>query len=143
MSKKGSNLNKGAKIYIQAALSAASNPLRKKIIKYMKEGASTTLDLVEKTNENRYNIQHHLKVLEDNKLIKLNKKKSEGKIQYYEMNYVDKPTIAAFSFDEEDIKEKSKQCNQLYKLLQEMENYPIPKTNISKIEVYITYDWSK
>ena len=54
MSKKGSNLNKGAKIYVQAALSAASNPLRKKIIKYMKEGASTTLDLVEKTNENRY-----------------------------------------------------------------------------------------
>ena len=34
-----------------------------KLINYIKAGAHTTLDLVEKTNEDRYVIQHHLGVL--------------------------------------------------------------------------------
>ena len=143
MSKKGNNLNKGARIYVESALSAASHPLRREILKHLKEEAQSATDLEDKTNEDRYNLYHHLGVLEKSGLIIIDQKKSDGKLKYYKMNYVDKPAMAAFSFDEEEISEKSDLCNQLFELLQKMEDYPIPKTNISKIEVYFTYDWNK
>ena len=145
MTKKDNTLNKGAKIFVESALKAASSPFRRKLINYIKAGAHTTLDLVEKTNEDRYVIQHHLGVLIKAKLIKINKNKSKGKLKYYEMKYEKKPVIAAFSFDKEEINENAVHCNKLYRLLEDIENYPdLPDTSkISKIEVYLTYDWSK
>ena len=145
MTKKDNTLNKGARIFVKSALKAASSPFRRKLINYIKAGAHTTLDLVEKTNEDRYVIQHHLGVLIKAKLIKINKNKSKGKLKYYEMKYEKKPVIAAFSFDKEEINENAVHCNKLYRLLEDIENYPdLPDTSkISKIEVYLTYDWSK
>ena len=142
---KKDTLNKGARIYVDSALSAATHPVRREILKLLKKDSQSTLDIGKETNENRYNIYHHLKVLEKSGLIKLDKKKSkksEGKLQYYKMNYVKKPVMAAFSFDEVDIKEKSGSCKKLYKTIEEIEDYDLPDTKrISKIEVYLTYDW--
>ena len=45
-------------------------------------------------------------------------------------------------FDEVDIKEKPGSCKKLYKVIEELEDYDLPDTKrISKIEVYLTYDW--
>jgi|TARA_B100001971_G_scaffold162757_1_gene153089 DNA-binding transcriptional ArsR family regulator len=142
---KKDTLNKGARIYVDSALSAATHPVRREILKLLKKDSQSTLDIGKETNENRYNIYHHLKVLEKSGLIKLDKKKSkksEGKLQYYKMNYVKKPVMAAFSFDEVDIKEKSGSCKKLYKTIEEIEDYDLPDTKrVSKIEVYLTYNW--
>ena len=62
MTKKGSNLNKGARIYVESALSAASHPLRRKILKHLKEDAQSTIDLENKTNEDKLTTkQKHFK----------------------------------------------------------------------------------
>ena len=140
---KKDTLNKGARIYVDSALSAATHPVRREILKLLKKDSQSTLDIGKETNENRYNIYHHLKVLEKSGLIKLDKKKtkgSEGKLQYYKMNYVKKPVMAAFSFDEVDIKEKSGSCKKLYKTIEEIEDYDLPDTKrISKIEYTKSY----
>tara|TARA_B100000315_G_scaffold144773_1_gene133678 strand:+ start:334 stop:792 length:459 start_codon:yes stop_codon:yes gene_type:complete len=144
---KKDKLNKGARIVVDSALSAAAHPVRRKILKLLKKDSLSTIDLVQETDEDRYNIYHHLKVLEESELIKIDKKKtkgSEGKLQYYKMNYVKKPVMAAFSLDEVDIKEKPGSCKKLYKVIEELEDYDLPDTKrISKIEIYLTYDWEK
>ena len=58
------------------------------------------------------------------------------------MNYFDKPAMAAFNFDENDIIKKSDLCNKLYETIEKIEDYNLPDTKkICKIEVYLTYDW--
>ena len=144
MTKKNDNLNKGARIYVESALSAASHPIRRKILKLLKKDPQSTLDLEKETNENRYNLYHHLDVLEKSGLIRIDKKKSEGKLKFYKMNYVKKPDMAAFSFDEDEINDKSELCQKLYNVIEELEDYDLPDTKkISKIEVYLKYDWKK
>ena len=135
-------LNKGARIYVESALSAATHPVRRKILKFLKGDSKSTIDIEKSTNESRYNLYHHLNVLENSGLIKIDKSKSEGKLKFYKMNYVKKPAMAAFSFDQSEIEEKSDLCKKLYKTIEEIENYDLPETDkICKVEVYLTYDW--
>tara|TARA_Y100001970_G_C14159093_1_gene817423 strand:+ start:1061 stop:1492 length:432 start_codon:yes stop_codon:yes gene_type:complete len=137
-------LNKGARIYVDSALSAATHPVRKNILKLLKKRSLSTIDIESSTKESRYNLYHHLNVLENSGLIKVDNKKSEGKLKFYQMNYPKKPIMAAFNFDKSDIKEKNNLCNKLYKTIEKIEDYDLPNTNkICKIEVYLTYDWNK
>ena len=135
-------LNKGARIYVDSALSAATHPVRKNILKLLKNKSLSALDIEKNTNESRYNLYHHLNVLENSGLIKIDSDKSEGKLKFYKMNYPKKPIIAAFNFDNSDIKEKTDLCNKLYEAVEKIEDYDLPNTKkICKIEIYLTYDW--
>ena len=135
-------LNKGARIYVDAALSAATHPVRKQILKLVKDKSMSTVDFEKRLNESRYNLYHHLNLLEETGLLKVDNEKSEGRLKYYKMNYFDKPAMAAFNFDENDIVKKSDLCNKLYKTIEKIEDYNLPDTKkICKIEVYLTYDW--
>ena len=102
------------------------------------------IDLVDVlTNEDRYNLYHHLNVLENSGLIKIDNDKSEGKLKFYKMNYPKKPIMAAFNFDNSDIKEKTDLCNKLYETIEKIEDYDLPNTKkVCKIEIYLTYDWN-
>ena len=135
-------LNKGARIYVDAALSAATHPVRKQILKLVKDKSMSTVDFEKRLNESRYNLYHHLNLLEETGLLKVDNEKSEGRLKYYKMNYFDKPAMAAFNFDENDIVKKSDLCNKLYETIEKIEDYNLPDTKkICKIEVYLTYDW--
>ena len=135
-------LNKGARIYVDAALSAATHPVRKQILKLVKDKSMSTADFEKQLNESRYNLYHHLNLLEETGLLKVDNEKSEGRLKYYKMNYFDKPAMAAFNFDENDIVKKSDLCNKLYETIEKIEDYNLPDTKkICKIEVYLTYDW--
>ena len=135
-------LNKGARTYVDSALSAATHPVRKNILKLLKKESLSTLDIEKNTNEDRYNLYHHLNVLENSGLIKIDNNKSEGKLKFYKMNYPKKPIMAAFNFDNSDIKEKTDLCNKLYETIEKIEDYDLPNTKkICKIEIYLTYDW--
>ena len=135
-------LNKGARIYVDSALSAATHPIRKNILKLLKKKSLSTIDIENNTKENRYNLYHHLNVLEKSGLIKVDNKKTEGKLKFYQMNYPKKPIMAAFNFDRSEIKEKNNLCNKLYKIIEELEDYDLPNTKkICKVEVYLTYNW--
>jgi DNA-binding transcriptional ArsR family regulator len=138
---KNSNLNKGARIYVESALSTASHPLRRKILKHLKKDSQSTIDLEAKTSEDRYNLYHHLGVLEKSGLIRIDKKRSEGKLKYYEMNYVDNPTMAVFSYEKDELVEKSKLFKSLHHILEQLEDYTLPESSkINKIEIFFSYD---
>ena len=80
-------LNKGARIYVDSALSAATHPVRKNILKLLKKRSLSTIDIESSTKESRYNLYHHLNVLENSGLIKVDNKKSEGKLKFYQMGH--------------------------------------------------------
>ena len=60
---KGDRFNRGARTYIEKAVKAASHPLRDQILRSLKNGPLSTIDLEEQLGESRYNLYHHLDVL--------------------------------------------------------------------------------
>lgn len=57
------------KTYSSSAGSAVSHPIRQALYELIRDGTETTPEFAEILNENRLNLYHHLKVLEDAGLI--------------------------------------------------------------------------
>ena len=140
MIEKDNNLESRSKIYVDTALKAASHPIRRNILKLVKQGSYTTTELEEKTNVKRYDLYYHLDMLVKAKLI--NKIEVPKGKTYYELNILEKPVMIAFNFDKNEIKDNSELCEGLFDTIEKIEDYNLPNTKkISKIEVYFTYDW--
>lgn len=71
-------------------ISSVSHPTRKAIVEELKEKNQTTLDLEQSLNESRYNLYHHLEVLEKQGIIEQQK---EGKIKVYKLRKGVSPII--------------------------------------------------
>ena len=56
--------------YTDGTIKAASHPTRQIILKHLQKIDSSTLELEEITGENRYNLYHHLAVLENIGLVR-------------------------------------------------------------------------
>ena len=78
ISKKDASLKKGKargikqkpmRSYIKTATKAATHPVRSSILKSLKDSAKSTVELEEITGEARYNLYHHLNLLEDVDLV--------------------------------------------------------------------------
>ena len=63
-------------------ISSVSHPTRKAIVEELKEKNQTTLDLEQSLDESRYNLYHHLEVLESQGIIEKGK---EGKLKVYKL----------------------------------------------------------
>ena len=63
-------------------ISSVSHPTRKAIVDELKEKTQTTLDLEQSLNESRYNLYHHLEVLETQGIIE---QQREGKLKVYKL----------------------------------------------------------
>ncbi len=63
-------------------ISSVSHPTRKAIVAELKEKNQTTLDLEQSLNESRYNLYHHLEVLENQGIIE---QQREGKMKVYKL----------------------------------------------------------
>jgi len=90
--------------YIKTATKAATHPVRSSILKSLKDSAKSTVELEEITGEARYNLYHHLNLLEDVDLVKWKLKDNKTKI--YSLKKPKRPQAAVLIFDEDDIKEK-------------------------------------
>ena len=140
MIEKDNNLESRSKIYVDTALKAASHPIRRNILKLVKQGSYTTTELEEKTNVKRYDLYYHLDMLVKAKLI--NKIEVPKGKTYYELNFLENPVMIAFNFDKNEINENSELCEGLFDTIEKIEDYNLPDTKkITKIEVYLTYDW--
>ena len=57
--KKEDRFNRGARKYIEGAVKAASHPVRDQILRSLKNGPLTAVDLEEMLGMSRYNLYHH------------------------------------------------------------------------------------
>jgi DNA-binding transcriptional ArsR family regulator len=71
-------------------ISSVSHPTRKAIVDELKEKNQTTLDLEQSLNESRYNLYHHLEVLENQGIIE---QQRDGKVKVYNLRKGATPII--------------------------------------------------
>ncbi len=67
---------------IPKKISSVSHPTRQAILEELKGKEQTTLDLEQSLDESRYNLYHHLEVLETQGIIE---QKREGKVKVYNL----------------------------------------------------------
>ena len=128
--------------HLTKATKVALHPIRRKVLKLLKDGSSlSTIDIIDRLDlnkEDRYNLYHHLTILENFNLIKKDTKLSIGKTQYYKINKPKNPIMMAYSYDEDEIKENKDEISTILDSLSKIENHKIGnKDKIKSIEINI------
>ena len=137
-------LNRGARTYLAHAVKAATHPVRREILKSLKKGPQSAVDLEEELKESRYNLYHHLDVLSSAGLVKESSSKSGGKIRHFALKEPKRPELAVLLFDEAELEQNSKGREQLLDALEELEGKPIPhRDKVVSAEIQLRYPWSK
>ncbi|MBY9000640.1 MAG: winged helix-turn-helix transcriptional regulator [Candidatus Heimdallarchaeota archaeon] len=108
-------------------ISSVSHPTRKAIVEELKERNQTTLDLEKSLDESRYNLYHHLEVLETQGIIEQAK---EGKLKVYKLRKGVSPIVLEV---EELPKEKHETFKQLLNKILQLWNEKAIK-NINEID---------
>ena len=123
---------------MENAVKAASHPIRNQILRNLKKGTLSTIDLEEMVGENRYNLYHHLEVLIRSNLIC--EDVSSGKMKRYRMNVPKKPEVGVLLFNQDDIKNNLSSWYNILDILEKIEGENIPiKNKIKEIEVHLKY----
>ena len=137
-------LNRGARTYLAHAVKAATHPVRREILKSLKKGPQSTVDLEGELKESRYNLYHHLDVLSSAGLVKESSSKSGGKIRHFALKEPKRPELAVLLFDEAELEQDPKGREQLLDALEELEGKPIPhRDKVVSAEIQLRYPWSK
>jgi DNA-binding transcriptional ArsR family regulator len=137
-------LNRGARTYLAHAVKAATHPVRREILKSLKKGPQSTVELEGELNESRYNLYHHLDVLSSAGLVKESSSKSGGKIRHFALKEPKRPELAVLLFDEAELKHDPKGREHLLDALEELEGKPIPhRDKVVSAEIQLRYPWSK
>ena len=138
MMKKKDNYNRGARTYLESAVKAASHPIRNQILRNLKKGPLSTIDLEEMVGENRYNLYHHLEVLVRSDLIC--EDETTGKTKKFKMKVQKKPEVGVLLFNQDDIKNNLSSWNKILDILENIEGEKIPiKAMIKGIEIHLKY----
>ena len=137
-------LNRGARTYLAHAVKAATHPVRREILKSLKKGPQSTVELEVELNESRYNLYHHLDVLSSAGLVKESSSKGGGKTRHFALREPKRPELAVLLFDEAELKQDPKGREHLLDALEELEGKPIPhRDKVVSAEIQLRYPWSK
>ena len=125
---------------VSSSMSATAHPTRELILRTLKEGPQSTLDLEKVTGENRYNLYHHLSVLEDVPLI--TSSIGEGRSKVFELCNPKRPEVAFIVLDNGD-KEEAKALKKILKLLDGETAEGVPhRRDIRRAKMVFYYPWS-
>ena len=125
---------------VSSSMSATAHPTRELILRTLKEGPQSTLDLEKVTGENRYNLYHHLSVLEDVPLI--TSSIGEGRSKVFELYNPKRPEVAFIVLDSRD-KEEAKALKKILKLLDGETAEGVPhRRDIHRAKMMFYYPWS-
>jgi hypothetical protein len=131
---------KPSRSYIKSVSRAVTHPVRTDILKALKEGDKSTVELEQVTGETRYNLYHHLNALEQIGLVGWSMKDNKTKLYHAEKPRA--PEVAVIILTNEDIKAKQEKFGKLIASLREIEDEAIPNPeNITSAEICLYYSW--
>ena len=137
-------LNRGARTYLAHAVKAATHPVRREILKSLKKGPQSTVDLEGELKESRYNLYHHLDVLSSAGLVKESTSKSGGKSRHFALKEPKRPELAVLRFDEAELSSDPKGRERLLNAIEKLEGKAIPhRDKVVSAEIQLRYPWSK
>ena len=126
--------------YISPPISATTHPTRQAILNRLKDEPATTVDLEEVTGETRYNLYHHLTVLEENGLIR---HEMRGRIKEYRLATSKRPPAAYYQVHANDMFTDREKFSRFMGALGELVGEEIPKKGeVETVTVTITYPWT-
>ena len=118
-------------------LKAASHPIRTQILKHLKSAPRSAIELEEFTGRSRYDLYHHLAVLDEENLI--GQRFRDGKTKEFFLAKPSNPHSIAMLFDQEDLEKKPKALDKLIEAAEELEGSEIPhKERISGVQMILS-----
>lgn len=128
--------------YIRDATKAALHPVRTEILKILRSGAKTAVELGEIIGEPHQNLYYHLTELEEVGLV--GSVPVDRKTKRYELKVPRKPEAAVLIFSEEDIRTQPVEFNSLAAAAEKMEGAEIPyREKIVRAEITFYYSWDR
>ena len=125
---------------VSSAMSATAHPTRELILRELKEGPLSTLELEDVTGENRYNLYHHLSVLEDVQLV--TSSIGDGRTKVFELCNPKRPEVAFMVLDSGD-DDEAKVLKKILKLVHEETPGGLPHVkDIHRAKMVFYYPWS-
>jgi Fe2+ or Zn2+ uptake regulation protein len=134
--------SKSSRSYIRLATKAATHPVRAQILKALKSGDKSTVDLESITGEARYNLYHHLNALEEAGFVGW--KMRDNKTKLYHSKSPSRPDAKVLVFDKKDITEKKERFKALLNVLADIEGEDIQDVDkITDAEICLYYSQPK
>ena len=119
---------------------ATSHPTREEILRELKDGPRSTLELEDATGENRYNLYHHLSVLEEAQLVR--SEVISGRTKVFALRTTKRPEVAFVVLDGKDDKE-ARVLERVLEVLQKGIGEEIPRADeIRRAKMVFYYPWS-
>ena len=135
-------MSKPERSYIKPATKVAIHPIRSQILKVLKEGDKSTVELESITGEARYNLYHHLNALEREDFISW--KMRDNKTKLYQLKNPKKPESDVIVLDEHDIEGNQEKFSIIMSALAEIRGEKIPDVNkIKDAEICLYYSRKK
>jgi hypothetical protein len=132
---------KSSRSYISNTTKAATHPVRSQILKALKEGDRSTVELEAVTGEARYNLYHHLNALEEAGFIGWAMK--DNKTKLFHLKARRKPREEVIVLNTTDIQEKPREFRDLVQALANMQGDPIEDfSSITNAEIYVHFSRS-
>ncbi len=145
VNKPGSPIQRGtgpkiSRSYIRPETKAATHPVRAQILKALKEGDKSTVDLEQTTGETRYNLYHHLNALEQVGLIGWTMR--DFKTKLYHSKTPNTPGVAVIILTEEEVRAKKEKFKSFIDALGALEGKDVPDADkVTSAEICLYYTW--
>lgn len=137
---KGARRTSAGRSYASDAIKATSHPTRTQILKALREKSLSTVELEQLTGENRYNLYHHLSVLEQVGLVSF--RYGESRTKEFYLRKPKRPETAYLHLDRQDAEDCDK-LERLIALLRELFGDEIPNLDrVTRARILLGYPWS-
>ncbi len=126
--------------YASDAIKATSHPTRALILKALRDQSRSTVDLERLTGENRYNLYHHLGVLQQAGLVDF--RYGESRAKEFFLRKRKRPDTAYLHLEREDPEDVGK-LERLAVVLHELFGDEVKNLDkITRARILLTYPWS-
>jgi DNA-binding transcriptional ArsR family regulator len=126
--------------YAADAIKATAHPTRALILKALRDRSRSTVELETMTGENRYNLYHHLDVLQQVGLVGF--RMGESRMKEFHLRKPRRPDTAYLQLEREDPEDVAK-LERIVAVLGEIFADEIPnRDKITRLRILMSYPWS-